>query len=81
MHYKVLKTEHIRLDGHEEREIDGTQGCIINPISDAKIFVHWLDDEGNVLTTYTLTRAALVNNKFKLINGLSAVVFVDIIRL
>lgn len=69
MNYKALKNQHIKLGAHGQVEFDAGQGTVLIPPTDTKVYLHWTNDNGKLISTFTLTYATLVQNKFKIING------------
>ena len=69
MNYRPLKNYQIKIEAKSEVEYDAGTGTILIPPADARIFLHWLNDKGKLISTFTLTYATLVENKLKIING------------
>jgi hypothetical protein len=71
MNYRALKNHYIRLDPNGQSDLDAGDGIILIPPDKTKIYLHWVNDNGKLITTYTLNYATLVQNKLKIINGSS----------
>ena len=69
MNYRPLKNYQIKIEAKNEVEYNAGTGTILIPPADARIFLHWLNDKGKLISTFTLTYATLVENKLKIING------------
>lgn len=69
MNYKPLKSRNIKLGAKAELELDAGAGTILIPPNGVKVFLHWLNENGKLVSTYTLTYSTLVKNKLKIING------------
>jgi hypothetical protein len=69
MNYRALKNYYIRLPAHGQDEIDAGEGTVLIPPEHTKIYLHWTNDKGKLVTTYTLSYATLVQNKLKILNG------------
>jgi len=69
MNYRPLKNHYIKISANGQTEYDAGEGVILIPPENSKIFLHWTNEKGKLVTTYTLNYATLVQNKFKIING------------
>lgn len=69
MNYKPLKNQYIKIPPKGEIEFDAGTGTVLIPPPDTRVFLHWTNNNGKLISTYTLTYSALVQNKFKIING------------
>lgn len=69
MNYRPLKNHFIKLPAGGHSELDAGEGVILIPPDNAKVYLHWTNDKGKLVTTYTLSYATLVQNKVKIING------------
>jgi hypothetical protein len=69
MNYKPLKNQHIKLGARGQINFDAGTGTVLIPPSDAKVFLHWTNENGKLISTYTLIYATLVQNNLKIING------------
>ena len=69
MNYKALKNQHIKIGARGQIEFDAGTGTVLIPPTDAKVYLHWNNDNGKLISTYTLTYSTLVQNKLKIING------------
>ncbi len=70
MKYIPLKHKIINLGPSEQIEIDADQGLILIPNDNSKIYIHWKNAEGKLVSTYTMTFPTKVEGKVLLINGL-----------
>lgn len=69
MNYKPLKNQFLKLAPKGELVFDAGTGTILIPPADTKVFLHWTNENGKLISTYTLTYSTMVQNKFKIING------------
>ena len=69
MLYKELANKHIKLPNKGQIEIDAGEGTILAPLSNDKVYLHWLNDKGQVVSTHALRFSTLVTKKLKLINA------------
>ena len=69
MNYKALKNNYIKLAGKEEVEFDAGEGTVLIPPPNTKVYLHWTNSNGKLVSTFTLTYATLVQNKIKIINS------------
>jgi hypothetical protein len=70
MNYQALRNYQIKVPSNGQAELDAVTGIIlIPPDNKTKIYLHWLNDKGKLVTTYTLNYATLVQNKLRIING------------
>ena len=67
--YRALRSQFIRLAAKQEIEFEAGEGCILIPQDDSKVYLHWLNENGKLVSTYTLTMPTAVHNKLKLINS------------
>lgn len=81
MNYKALNGNHIKLGAHGQLDYDAKEGVVLIPPPNTKIFLHWLNENGKMTATYTLTYATLVYNKMTIINGSSAQISIHAITL
>lgn len=72
MNYKVLRSQFIRLAPQQELLFDAGEGCILIPQDNAKIYLHWLNNNGKMVSTLTLTMPTVVYNSVKIINSSSS---------
>jgi hypothetical protein len=66
MRYKPLKNRFLTVDGEEA--LDAGDGLILIPLDTKKTYVHWLNEKGKLVATYTLTYPTLIMDKVKLIS-------------
>lgn len=69
MNYKPLKNQFLKLTPKGELVFDAGLGTVLIPPADTKVFLHWTNENGKMISTFTLTYATMVQNKFKIING------------
>lgn len=69
MNYRPLKNQHLKLGAKGQMDFDAGTGTVLIPPDDTKVFLHWVNENGKIVSTYTLTYSTLVQNKFKIING------------
>ena len=69
MNYKALNNNYIKLGSHGLTDFDAGEGVVLIPPPNTKIFLHWTNENGKMIATYTLTYATLVHNKLRIING------------
>ncbi len=71
MKYIALKHKTVRLESKAQTDIDaGEEGLILVPDEGSKVFLHWKNDSGKLVTTYTMTFPVKVQGKFTAINAL-----------
>lgn len=81
MRYQALKHHTIKLAAKANTTIDAKEGVVLVPQEGAKIFVHWMNENGKLVNTYTLTYPTRIEGQVKLINGLDKETTVQIIEL
>ena len=81
MNYQALKNHFIKLTAHCQTEFDSGEGVVLIPPENAKVFLHWTNDKGKLVTTYTLNYATLVQNKFKILNGSANAISIHVIEI
>jgi len=67
MNYRALKNRWIEVKGELAFE-PGTHGSIVIPNNNDKVFVHWTNENGKLVSTYTITYATLIQKSCKLIS-------------
>jgi hypothetical protein len=67
MNYRALKNHWIDVAGEVEFSA-GPNGSILIPPSGTKVFLHWTNENGKLISTHTLTYATLVHNRLRLIS-------------
>jgi hypothetical protein len=80
MKYSALKNRYVTI----EKELvitAGPNGSVLIPDSNTKLFLHWLNENGKMVATYTLTFPTMVHDTLKLINSSSNSVRVHMIDL
>lgn len=70
MRYQALKHQTIKLPKKGTVQFDAGEGHAFVPAHDSKIYLHWENDSGKLVTTYTMTYTTKVWGKVKLINAL-----------
>ena len=71
MKYQAMKHKPVSLEPKGQLEIDaGDQPLILVPDDGAKVFLHWKNADGKLVTTYTMTFPIKVEGKFTMINAL-----------
>lgn len=80
MKYQALKHKYITVD-KESQIIASPNGSVLIPEENTKVFLHWLNENGKLLTTYTLSYPTLVHDTVKLINSSGKSVRVHVIDL
>lgn len=81
MNYRALKNHWIKLDPKQETEIDAKEGTVLVPPPNSKVFLHWLNDKGKLVSTYTMTYPTQVQKKVKLINATANQISIQAIEL
>ena len=81
MNYKSLRNYFIKLGPREEVELEAGPGAILIPPPNSKVFLHWLNDKGKLVSTYTLQYSTLVYNSIKIINGSTEKISIHVIEL
>lgn len=66
MLYKELNNKILKLKSKEEIQIEA--GKILIPESNGRLFLHWYNDKGKMVSSHQLRYATLVSNAVKLIN-------------
>ena len=69
MKYIALKHKTVKLEGKAQTEIDAGDGLILVPDEGSKVFLHWKNESGKLITTYTMTFPTKVEGKFTAINA------------
>lgn len=70
MKYIPLKHKTVKLEAKGQTEIDAGDGLILVPDEGSKVFLHWKNDSGKLVTTYTMTFPTKVEGQFTAINAL-----------
>jgi hypothetical protein len=81
MKYQALKHSRIKLLPKGENLLDARDGVVLIPQDSSKVFLHWLNDSGKLVATYTMTFPTRVEGQIKLINGLDKETSVQIIEI
>jgi flagellar hook assembly protein FlgD len=81
MKYQALKHHKIRLAAKAESKFDAQSGVVLVPQEGSKVFLHWTNENGKLVNTYTMTFPTKVEGQLKLINGLDKETTVQIIEL
>ncbi len=69
MWYKELNNIQIKLKAKEELELDAGDGKILIPMTESRLFLHWFNDKGKMVSSHQLRYSTLVTQKVKLINS------------
>lgn len=70
MRYQALKHTTIKLSPKAESTFDAKDGVVLVPDDSCKVFIHWLNENGKMIATYTMTFPTRVEGRINLINGL-----------
>lgn len=71
MNYQILKSYFLDLGPKSEQIFNvNLKKLVLIPEENSKVFLHWTNNKGKLVTTLTLTEPTLIKNKVKLINGL-----------
>jgi flagellar hook assembly protein FlgD len=81
MKYQALKHRKIKLANKATSELDAREGVVLVPQDGAKVFIHWTNENGKLVNTYTMTFPTRVSGNLKLINGSDKETTVQIIEL
>jgi hypothetical protein len=69
MWYKELNNIQIKLKAKEELELDAGDGKILIPMTESRLFLHWFNDKGKMVSSHQLRFSTFVTQKVKLINS------------
>jgi hypothetical protein len=69
MLYKELANKHIKLPSKGQVEIDAGDGVILVPLNEGKVFLNWLNDKGQMISTHTLRFSTRVERRIRIINA------------
>lgn len=69
MLYTELHNKPIKLPKKGTVEIDAGEGAILVPLDNGKIFLHWVNDKGQINNTHQLRFSTKVTKKLRLVNG------------
>lgn len=69
MLYKELANKHIKLPNKGQIEIDAGDGVILVPLNEGKVFLNWLNDKGQMISTHTLRFSTRVERRIRIINA------------
>jgi len=81
MKYQALKHHKIKLASKAESKLDAQLGVVLVPQEGSKVFLHWTNENGKLVNTYTMTFPTKVEGQLKLINGLDKETTIQIIEL
>lgn len=70
MRYQALKHKNIKLEAKGQFELDSGEGLNLIPDDGSKVFIHWKNESGKLVSTYTMTFPTYVEGKVTLINAL-----------
>jgi len=79
--YRPLDTVQLTVPAHGQQMIDAGQGTVLIPKQDSPLFLHWINDKGNTITTYTMVSAVLAFDQVKIINPHAESIALDTVRL
>jgi hypothetical protein len=80
MKYAALKHRYIVVE--KETQITASvNGSVLVPEENTKTFLHWVNENGKLISTYTLSYPTLVHDQVKLINGSKKPVKIHVIDL
>ena len=68
MLYKELANKHIKIPSKGHVEIDAGEGVILVPLTENKVFLNWLNDKGQMISTHTLRFSTQVQRRVRIIN-------------
>jgi hypothetical protein len=70
MRYRALQHRTIKLDGKAQMDYDADTGATLVPDEKSRVFVHWKNENGKLVSTYTMTFPTHIEGKVTLINAL-----------
>lgn len=70
MRYLPLKHKTITIDSKAQIELDAGDGSTLVPDENSKVFLHWKNDTGKLVATYTMTFPTKIEGKVTMINAL-----------
>lgn len=70
MRYQALQHKTLKLEGKAQTDFDSKEGAYLVPDENSKVFLHWKNDSGKILATYTMTFPTKIEGKVTLINAL-----------
>jgi hypothetical protein len=80
MKYQALKHKTINLAAKAEYELDSVDAEVtLVPNDGDKVFIHWKNQSGKLMATYTMTFPTRIDGKVTLINALTKPASVRII--
>ena len=81
MRYQTLKHSTIKLSAKGESTFDAKDGVVLVPNENSKVFIHWINENGKMTATYTMTFPTRVEGRVTLINGLDQDTTIRIIEI
>jgi len=69
MWYKELNNHQIKLKAKEELELDAGTGKILIPMTESRLYLHWYNDKGKMVSSHQLKYSTFITQKVKLINS------------
>jgi hypothetical protein len=81
MRYKALKHQTLKLEAKAQLDFDASNGVVLVPETDSKVFIHWLNDNNKLLATYTMTFPTQIVGQVKLINALDKQTQIKVIEI
>jgi hypothetical protein len=70
MKYQALQHKTIKLDSRAQIDYDARDGAYLVPDENSKTFIHWKNESGKILATYTMTFPTKIEGKVTFINAL-----------
>ena len=70
MKYQALHHKTIKLESKAQLEYDAGEGATLVPDENSKVFLHWKNNSGKLVATYTMTFPTRAEGKFTIINAL-----------
>jgi hypothetical protein len=74
MRYQALQHKTLKLESKAQIDYDARDGAYLVPDENSKVFLHWKNDSGKILATYTMTFPTKIEGKVTLINALDRTV-------
>lgn len=79
MRYQALQHKTLKLGGKGQIEYDAKDGAYLVPDENSKTFIHWKNETGKILATYTMTFPTKIEGSVTLINSLDKTVQIRVI--
>ena len=68
MLYKELVNHHIKIPAKGQLEINIKDSAVLVPLQSTRLFLNWLNDKGNIVSTHTLRYSTLITKSVRIIN-------------